>query len=190
MKEKTKRERALKKNLELLEKLGGIKLDADTVRQEVAATRVGVSDSLEGVLVSIRRPGDYTYRLCKRCRQPFGSNYISVGYCSDICRIRDFEELTGCKWNHHKSQEERWGGEPPLIIPPEVVKAMLAYSMRILAEAERLGLPIPRQDQPIFVDCEEIHSLSDEQASDPSEKDESDQATSPELPDELTPFSL
>lgn len=97
---------------------------------------------LEGVLSSVRRPGDFTYKVCKRanCKLPFGTNYTSVGYCSDICRIRDFEDLTGCKWNPHKTDEERWGGEPPLIIPPKVLAVLYPFARRILEEFERLGM--------------------------------------------------
>ena len=123
------------------------------------------NNHLEGVLASVRRPGDYTYKVCKRsvCKQPFGTNYLSVAYCSDLCRIRDFEELTGCKWNPHKSDEERWGGEPPVIIPPHVLKTMYQYSKRIVAEFERLGMTEDSLQDVALLPEQELSSLDNSQ---------------------------
>lgn len=140
MKKSTKETRALAKLAELLKEHSGYQLDVKAAASYAHAERVSESARLEGVLHSIRRPGDYIYKVCKRCAGPFGTNYQSVAYCSDPCRIRDFEDATGISWNSRKSPEERWGGEPPVVIPPDVIATMLPYAMRILESFRSLGL--------------------------------------------------
>lgn len=151
MKQKNKEARNLAKVLALLGQ-HGVAVDKKEIETSVAAHRISESDKLEGVLASVRRPGDFTYRVCKRpeCRAPFGTNYVSVAYCSDNCRIREFEKLTGCTWTP-KAPEERWGGEPPLIIPPDVVYRMFEYSKTLLQYAETQGWESPEDiPRPVF----------------------------------------
>jgi hypothetical protein len=148
LKESKKTERRLDNVLGMLAELG-VNVDASTVKERVKAYVPPPSDALEGVLASIHRPGDYLYRCCKResCKQPFGSNYRAVAYCSDRCRISDFESTTGIKWSN-KSPEERWGGEPPLVIPPDVIFKMLRYARLLVHEADKQGWEIP-EDIPV-----------------------------------------
>jgi hypothetical protein len=138
MKLDKKNARALARMAAMLSQVG-VTVDVEKIQDDAKANPVTDSEKLEGVLASIRRPGDFTYRTCKRCIEPFGSNYVSVGYCSDVCRIKSFEELTGVKWSSNKSAEERWGGEPPLVIPPDVVRRMWEYSTSLMAYAESQG---------------------------------------------------
>lgn len=142
MKQSIKQKRALEKLNQLAAQYGGKTFDVSEAQSHIREHVVSQSDKLEGVLASIRRPGDYTYRRCKRknCGAPFGANYHAVAYCSDLCRIRDFEDTTGIKWNGSKSPEERWGGEPPSIITPDVIATMLPYAERIIEEFHRLGM--------------------------------------------------
>jgi len=160
LKNAKKQERALANLAKLLEQ-HGVKVDVQETKSYVNNAAVTESEKLEGVLASVRRPGDFTYRICKRaaCGQPFGANYQSVAYCSDLCRIKDFEYTTGIKWNSNKSPEERWGGEPPIVIPPEVIATMLPYAKRIVESFHSLGVteqeladsvqpsPLPVQDE-------------------------------------------
>lgn len=157
MKMAAKEARALAK---IAAKLGalGVAVDVDSIQKEATAHRQTESEKLEAVLASVRRPGDFTYRSCKKCGEPFGANYISVAYCSDLCRIRDFEETTGCKWSA-KSQEERWGGEPPLVISPDVVYRMFEYSRTIVRYAETQGWVSPEGTlQPDFLELSATQS--------------------------------
>lgn len=144
MKKLDKDTRALMK---MAAKLGalGVTVDTEQIQESIKITPITESDKLESVLASIRRPGDYTYRTCKRlsCQQPFGSNYRAVAYCSDFCRIRDFEATTGIEWLSNRTPEQRWGGEPPLIIPPDVVYRMFEYAKLILHHAEVQGWVSP-----------------------------------------------
>lgn len=140
MKKQTREIRALTNLAKLLEQHGGPKIDVQETASYARADQVSESSKLEGVLHSIRRPGDYLYKVCKRCNGPFGTNYQSVAYCSDACRIRQFESDTGIKWSTDKSPEERWGGEPPVVIPPDVIATMLPYAKKILESFQKLGL--------------------------------------------------
>src|SRR5690606_3688420 len=67
----------------------------------------------------------------------FKTNYRGVGYCSDAHRARALREV-GIEWNPHKTAEERWGGEPPLVIPPEAHKMLLKFAEIILAQQEKV----------------------------------------------------
>lgn len=146
-----KQARQLAKMAALLSQVG-VTVDVEKIQETAKAHTVSDSSKLESVLTSIRRPGDFTYRKCKRCNEPFGSNYLAVAYCSDICRIRDFEELTGCKWSA-KPAEERWGGEPPLIIPPDVVRRMLQYAKTLVEYAETQGwASVEDVPEPVFLE--------------------------------------
>jgi hypothetical protein len=79
----------------------------------------------EAVLLALEKPARFEYKICKReeCKEPFGTNYRAVAYCSDNCRAKELAKI-GIHWNPSKPPELRWGGEPPLIIPPSVVKLL------------------------------------------------------------------
>lgn len=80
----------------------------------------------------IHQPTRYMSKKCKYCNEFFGTSYRSVGYCSDLCRSREFEETMGVPFNFvHKSQVELWGGEPPRIIKPTLWRN-LASLLQIL----------------------------------------------------------
>lgn len=97
----------------------------------------------EAVLRCLEKPGQFEFKLCKReeCREPFGTNYRAVAYCSDHCRSKDLQK-TGIRWDPTKSPEERWGGEPPLIIPPAAVRTLI-HALSALPESLSGSLPQP-----------------------------------------------
>jgi hypothetical protein len=160
-----KQARQLAKLAALLSNVG-VTVDVEKIQEDAKLTPVTESDKLEATLTSIRRPGDFIYRLCKRCREPFGTNYHAVAYCSDLCRIRDFELLTGCVWRP-KPAEERWGGEPPLVIPPDVVRKMLRYSEIIVEYARSQGwASVEDIPEPVFLD--QFSTESDQPTPDPT----------------------
>jgi len=84
----------------------------------------------EAVLSFLNRPARYLLKKCQWCKQPFGTNYHAVAYCSDACRAKAIRSQTGIVWNPHKSPEERWGGEPPSIIPPAAMMALLKFARK------------------------------------------------------------
>jgi hypothetical protein len=79
----------------------------------------------EAVLAFIEKPARFAFKPCKRCGEMFGTSYRSVAFCGDNCRARYLLETSGIRWNPHKPPEERWGGEPPMILPPLAVKILL-----------------------------------------------------------------
>jgi hypothetical protein len=139
-----KKIRSMAKALELVKALG---IDVGTadpeglVREarlkEIEAKR---GDVLEASLRSIHKPHAFTYRKCKHCESLFGTSYYGVSYCSDSCRIIDFNKTTGMTWSGDKSPEERWGGEPPMVVPPEVIKQCLPWAIKIVEAAKEAGL--------------------------------------------------
>jgi hypothetical protein len=67
----------------------------------------------------LERPEAYLKKQCKgpNCNEWFVTSYHAVAYCSDLCRKRRLAEL-GVDYNPSaKSLEERWGGEPPMVLP-------------------------------------------------------------------------
>lgn len=90
----------------------------------------------EGLLLFLEQPSRFMVKVCKRteCQEPFGTNYRSVAYCSDNCRAKDLMKI-GIRWDPTKSPEDRWRGEPPLILPPVVVK-MLVQQLSALIEPD------------------------------------------------------
>lgn len=63
---------------------------------------------------------------CKGCNRSFLTDYYSVAYCGDKCRVLALDEF-GINW-HNKSARERWGKDgyyqPPGIIPADALEAM------------------------------------------------------------------
>lgn len=82
----------------------------------------------EAALAFLDRPTRFITKQCIYCQEYFGTNYRSVGYCSNLCRDKHFRQQTGYKvdWGA-KSDKDRWGGEPPLIIDPETLKHLAQW---------------------------------------------------------------
>jgi len=132
---KTTQEKAVAKLAALL---GGSvsQTDVSTAVEEIRADRLRTPAywDIESVLRCIEKPAAFTYKKCKRCNEMFGTNYRGVAYCSDSCRASAFEQQTGIKWNYERSSpEQRWGGEPPLVVPPAVFKKLLPWAQHIVA---------------------------------------------------------
>lgn len=128
MRDKLHQERDLEKIRKLLLKHG---IDNEIVEEAIAEAPTfqdAVSRQGEAVLLFLESPAKYTAKLCKRCKEPFGTNYRYVAYCTDTCRAHAISEQTGVKWDWLKSEAERWGfKEPPLVIPPEAFKKLQQY---------------------------------------------------------------
>lgn len=94
------------------------------------------SHQLDAVLMFIDKPPRYTAKVCLECGDSFGTNYNSVGYCSDTCRIKSFEDHFGVPWNPNgKTQAELWGGSPPTIISPTLWK-----NLELLLDQIKIGV--------------------------------------------------
>lgn len=107
----------------------------EEVKETAPTDRLAISRQGEAVLLWLESPAKFTTKICKRpeCAQPFGTNYRSVAYCSDNCRAKHTSELLGVKWDWTRAtEEERWGGEPPLIIPPAALRKIQQYVLFFL----------------------------------------------------------
>ena len=126
-------------------------VDQETIAEikETAPTdRNAISRQGEAVLLFLESPAKFTSKQCKRCGEYFGTNYRSVAYCSDNCRSRAMNDIFGMVWNWtEKSEEERWGGEPPLIIPPRAFAKLEQYVRWFNDHADRFNQP-PLEVQP------------------------------------------
>lgn len=83
----------------------------------------------EAALAFLARPQRFTTKQCLYCEEYFGTNYRSVGYCSNNCRDKHFEQQTGMKvdWGK-KNDRERWlGNEPPLVVDPTTLKYLAQH---------------------------------------------------------------
>lgn len=128
MRQTKKADRAMEKIAALLKQHQGLSDDeVEDIKRNVPLSQQAVSRQGEAVLLFLESPAKFTTKECKRCGSPFGTNYRGVGYCSDGCRARSMEEQLGIKWNWMRPDEDRWGGEPPLIIPPAALQKLKEY---------------------------------------------------------------
>ena len=124
-------------------------IDNEVIEEAIAESPTfqdAVSRQGEAVLLFLESPAKYTAKLCKRCGEPFGTNYRYVAYCTDQCRAHAISEQTGVKWDWMKPELERWGfKEPPLVIPPKAFKNLQAYisvlQSRNLMQTQSPSLP-------------------------------------------------
>jgi hypothetical protein len=116
-----------KKEQELLDSLG-IKIkpeDYITPIEEQAPTKEMAKWEAQSVLVSLNWPyPEMVPVTCWSCKKVFLTNYKANVYCSMECFKIELEKK-GLVWRPERSFYEQWGNlEPPLMIPPEAIKAM------------------------------------------------------------------
>lgn len=122
MRASKKADRAMEQLAALLTKHGMAVEQVEAIKETAPTSRDAISRQAEAVLLFLETPAKFTTKLCKRCGEAFGTNYRAVSFCSDNCRAREMEKQLGIKWNWYKPEEERWGGEPPLVIPPPALQ--------------------------------------------------------------------
>lgn len=135
MRKQKKVERAVKGLEAMLAKLGVDQAVIEEAAKTVPVTPHDLSMHAEAVLLSLQQPSHFMMKKCKYCQEEFGTNYRSVGYCSDAHRAKALRQM-GIEWNPHKTAEERWGGEPPLVIPPEAYRKLVKFAEILLAQRE------------------------------------------------------
>jgi hypothetical protein len=128
LKEETKLTRELEKFAKLAASMGvDFKVDDNAVEAELDHRRkVPAYHEAEALLQALEKPATHTIKMCKRCGEPFGTNYRGVAYCSDTCRAKALAQI-GIRWDWKKSPEERWGGEPPSVLSPQLVKLLQTF---------------------------------------------------------------
>jgi len=103
----------------------------------------------EAALAFLARPSRFVTKQCTYCQEYFGTNYNSVGYCSNLCRDKHFRQQTGYKvdWGA-KSDKERWGGEPPLIIDPETLRHLAQWYTELKQKVDQESQTQSQQQEP------------------------------------------
>jgi hypothetical protein len=137
VKQQKKTERAVKGLQSLLAQLGVDQTVIKEAVKNVPLTPQDLSMHAEAVLLSLQQPAHFMSKKCKYCGEYFGTNYRAVAYCSDSHRAKALR-AEGIEWNPHKTAEERWGGEPPLVIPPEARRKLVKFAQVLLAQEEIL----------------------------------------------------
>lgn len=177
-----------KKALELLVKLG---LDKNPEVQGIFARESGRPSAqysktefvanVEGVLRSLQRPSRIGIsRICKDCNQPFVTNYEFVAYCGDLCRASALKKSGLTVWKNSFTDEEKWGGVPPSLIPPDALRAMKI----IIDQVEReTGRPVETTLPPV-VSGPDVSSQEIEDTEYPPHFEEDYPDKIPEVPSE------
>lgn len=124
----------------------GIQIDEtellETIRPVVAADKLDSQKHIkknykEASVYFLYHPDEFIIRQCVECGEPFGTNYRAVACCSELCLVTNFEKVTRMplEWvidRLNKPLEERYQGfEPPLIVPPQVLKAFKMVSQNL-----------------------------------------------------------
>ena len=152
-----------KKQARDLEKLKAMLVAAGVATKDVVEQaadlsptgREAISRQGDAILLFLESPAKFTTKQCQRkeCGEWFGTNYRSVGYCSDSCRGREISRQTGLKWDYRKDEFQRWGGEPPLVIDPVSLKKLKQFVAALQQPAQsqiETSLPL-RVPQPVHL---------------------------------------
>jgi hypothetical protein len=89
----------------------------------------------ESVLKSLYYPSSSIQQKCKDCGRVFGTNYVYNKHCSPECLQSSLHKM-GITWDPTKSDAERFCGEPPASIKPEVLARLKEWARKILAYDE------------------------------------------------------
>jgi len=124
------KQRRKEKALETLKQLGFDPTAYEiTTAEELDEEPNNLERQGEAALAFLSKPSRFTTKQCLYCEEYFGTNYNSVGYCSNQCRNKHFQQQTGLTvdWGR-KNDRERWlGNEPPLVIDPFTLKMLAAH---------------------------------------------------------------
>ena len=144
-----------KKEQALLDSLGVKLSNEDYVRpvEEEPHTKEMAKWEAQSLLVSLNWPyPELTSVKCWSCGEYFLTNYKANVYCSMKCFKVELEKK-GIVWKPDKSFYEQWGNlEPPLMIPPEAIKAM----RRLLSIVDS-GIDRDREQQYQGLGSEDVH---------------------------------
>lgn len=107
------------------------------VEQEISTKQMAQWEA-QSLLVSLNWPYPEMVPVkCWSCGEKFLTNYKANVYCSMPCFKKELEKR-GLTWNPKKDFYNQWGNlEPPLMIPPEAIKAM--RRLLNLLDQETLG---------------------------------------------------
>ena len=142
MKKETKAKKALANLKDWLVDSGHSVDHVEKLAEATPLTADQIHLQVDAVLLYLEKPARFIIKICKYCKEPFGTNYRAVAYWSNSHRAKVLYQETGIRWNPHKSEHERWGGEPPLIIPPMAVSKLREFAEQLLAQLPESVPPI------------------------------------------------
>lgn len=101
----------------------------------------------EGVLLYAQNAArNFMPKICKHCKQAFSTNYVSVAYCSSLCRGKAMESV-GMKWDYTKDHYQLMGVERPIVVGPEAYSTLLEMAHRILDNHMILMEEVPQNPE-------------------------------------------
>lgn len=141
-----KAKRDQEKALEMFAKIFGQEVAVESIADPVQMDKAPQYRELQGeaALLFLSKPERFITKVCAWCEQSFAATYHYVAYCCNNCRARAFKEQTGVDvdWGA-KTDTERWGGEPPLIVDPETLKHLAEHVRRL-----NNSNPTPEKESP------------------------------------------
>lgn len=176
-----KRERALAKGAAFFASLAGVSVEevAKTIQGQTVEDKQQVQMQGEATLLSLLSPSKFESRVCSRaaCGQYYMTNYRSQAYCSLNCVKIELNSI-GIAFDPTKPPHERWGGEPPLTVPPEAIQSMktiLTRDIRLAVRQRGVIEPhpiLPKEDLEVLPqEAHTNHPIEPEQSGLPSEFD-------------------
>lgn len=153
MRQSKKIERDLENLRKFLLKHGHNADQIDTAFEDIPRTKVEASLTAEAVLQHLLKPQQFIMKTCRNpeCAQKFSTNYTGVSYCSDACRAKVIQELTGVRWNPMIDRWERLGAQPPLIVSPEAYKCLIEFA-EVLLKQNQLEISQDQDEEPRLVE--------------------------------------
>ena len=101
----------------------------------------------EAVLQMVHQPKTMMTKMCNQCHLNFATNYVGVAYCSDSCRVAAAAAIGLVYDPKAKSEEQRWGGEPPNVVSAETYATLVEFAKKILELDSPQSSPPPRQNR-------------------------------------------
>lgn len=123
----------------------GTSIDIEKISRSVQEHPDSAMLEREGILSSLHYRHKIMLKKCRRCQEPFGTNYCGVGYCSNACRSLDLRDLFGEEWHPKK---DTWGPfEPPVTISPAALLSLEAWARNFLQDIDRVRQTVQDRHQ-------------------------------------------
>lgn len=140
----------------------------------------------ESVMRSLHKPHAYIMKKCKRCNEPFQTNFCATSYCSDTCLAADMHDLgfTYDPYEKHRWESSMYSStsgilyryEPPEFIPSETLDILEFWARKFLDDLTRLReVADVRETQQKQKSLEDALSVFDEPAPAPEPAPEPEQ---------------
>ena len=139
----------------------------------------------EGVLLHLQvAQRTMQHKYCKRCGEVFSTRYMSVAYCSDLCRKMEMEAI-GIRWDPRTDSYANMDAERPIVVGPQAHSVLLQAAKRFVEDQNVLveeSRDSPKTPDPLHqIGVPELAWDDDEQVHPEETIVSDDLPTSPEL---------